>query len=204
MPKSVDHAQRRRLVIAAARRVLARDGLAGLSMRSVATEAGCTTGLVTHYFQDRQDLVSAVMGDNADRQADRARARFDGGIAGALDALAELLPLDDPRADETRVWLAFYAQAVGSPALLARHEAHYAWWRGELADALATLGMGHDEIEAAVERLVIGLNGLAIQGVLDPAYWTPERQRRQLQRILEDAHPARVLRAAREPSERTT
>ncbi len=205
MPRSVDHAQRRHLVVAAARSVLARDGLSGLSMRSIAAEAGCTTGLVTHYFRDKQEVVSAAMSDNASRQSDRARDRFAGKVADAAEALAELLPLDEQRADETRVWLAFYAQAVGSPDLLAQHEEHYAWWRGELADALVTLGVASACVEPAVERLVPGLCGLAIQGILDPTYWTPQRQRRQLQRMVADALPARVLRGTPpRGSERTT
>lgn len=187
MPKAVDHDQRRRHVIAAARRVLARTGLAGLTMRSIAAEAGCTTGLVTHYFTGKRELVSEAMADTAQAQADRARAHFTGSRAAAVDVLAELLPLDSQRADETRVWLAFYAEAVGDPGLLAQHQRHYAWWRATLAEGLEDIGVEADRIEAMVRRLVIELNGLAVQGVLDADYWTPSRQLGELERIVAEA-----------------
>lgn len=194
MPKSVDHDQRRTHVIAATRRVLARDGLARLSMRAIAVEADCTTGLVTHYFADKQHLVSEAMADTARAQAERARKHFRGQIADAAEVLAELLPLDRNRGDETRVWLAFYAQAIGDEDLLAQHQQHYAQWRAIVSDGLRTLGVENSRIATATERLVIDLNGLAVQGVLDPGYWTPERQYEQLRCILAEALRAKTNR----------
>lgn len=266
MPRFADHRQRRAYIIAAARRILARDGLGGLTMRAIAAEAGCTTGLVTHYFASKEELIGAAVAATAALQAERAWARLGpdaapGGLpasvaagsspaAGSavrtpaagpavrtpaavpaertpktapserapttappertpttapsertpeaepserapeaeLAALEELLPIDRERADETRVWLAFYAQAVGNPDLLTRHEVHYADWRRTLAQVLTGLGATPGRgLDAAVDRLVIDLSGLALHGVLDAAHWTPERQVRELRTIVDDA-----------------
>jgi AcrR family transcriptional regulator len=61
MPRLVDHAQRRHQLAAAACAVVARAGLAGLTMRDVAAEARCTTGMVTHYFDDKRQLLLAAL-----------------------------------------------------------------------------------------------------------------------------------------------
>ena len=57
MPRLADKQERREQVIEAAFRVIARDGLTGTSMRAVAKEAGCTIGLINHWFDSRDDLI---------------------------------------------------------------------------------------------------------------------------------------------------
>lgn len=44
----------------AAARVIARDGLSGASLRSIAREIGYTTGVVMHYFKDKEELLVAA------------------------------------------------------------------------------------------------------------------------------------------------
>ena len=41
--------------------VIATEGLRGATLRRVAAEAGCTTGALTHYFADRQALLTAAL-----------------------------------------------------------------------------------------------------------------------------------------------
>ena len=57
MGRSVDHTQRREIFAAAALRVIMRDGIAGLTVREVAKEAGFTTGALTHYFHSKDQLL---------------------------------------------------------------------------------------------------------------------------------------------------
>ena len=58
----VDQTERRTQVAAAARAVIARDGLEGASVRRVAAEAGSSTTVVTHYFADKDALLLAAVG----------------------------------------------------------------------------------------------------------------------------------------------
>ena len=55
-----DHNAKRAELLAAAIAVIAEDGYAGASMRKVAKHAGCTTGAVTYYFANKEEMVSAV------------------------------------------------------------------------------------------------------------------------------------------------
>src|SRR5262245_15394050 len=61
VPARVDRESRRRDVAEAVWRVLETGGFAGLSMRSVAAEMGATTGLVTHWFGTKDELVDHAL-----------------------------------------------------------------------------------------------------------------------------------------------
>lgn len=52
---------RRSLILDAVLTVLARDGIAGVSMRAVAREAGVALGLVHYYFDDKPGLIAAAL-----------------------------------------------------------------------------------------------------------------------------------------------
>ena len=58
MPRQVDHDERRQELSTAVWRVVSERGLDGLTLRSVAAAAGCTTGLVAHYFADKNALLT--------------------------------------------------------------------------------------------------------------------------------------------------
>ena len=61
MPKIVDHAQRRDEIALVACRVVAVHGFDGASMVRIAREAGYTTGMLAHYFDSKQDIISAAL-----------------------------------------------------------------------------------------------------------------------------------------------
>ena len=57
MPKIVDHDSRKAVFAEAAIRLVARDGLEGLTMRAVAAESGLSYGSLFHYFDSKDDLL---------------------------------------------------------------------------------------------------------------------------------------------------
>lgn len=63
--------QRRTEIIDAAIEVMARVGLAGLSMRVVATQAGIPVGALSYYFDDKSDLVAQAFRQLSDREIER-------------------------------------------------------------------------------------------------------------------------------------
>ena len=92
-------AERRAELAAAARDIVARAGPGGLTMRSLAAEAGCSVGLVYKVFHDRADLVAAVIAAEYVRLTQGFDALVDaagtGTIGDNLAAWAALL-LDSP------------------------------------------------------------------------------------------------------------
>ena len=63
--------QRRTEIIDAAIEVMARVGLAGLSMRVVASQAGIPVGALSYYFDDKSDLVAQAFRQLSDREIER-------------------------------------------------------------------------------------------------------------------------------------
>lgn len=64
-------AARRIEIIDAAIEVMARVGLAGLSMRLVANQAQIPLGALTYYFDDKSDLIAQAFAQLSEREIDR-------------------------------------------------------------------------------------------------------------------------------------
>jgi AcrR family transcriptional regulator len=172
----VDHAQRRRELVAATWAVVAAEGIEAATVRRIAEEAGCTTGRITHYFADKEEVLVAAL-----RQVHRAAGKRmlaaigpRGGLAALRAVLAEALPLDEERILEWRVWLAFWGSAATSTRLQAEQHERYREWRGLLNRVLATaqLPAGID-LDRLVDQIVALVDGFGLQGVLHA--WEPEQ-----------------------------
>src|ERR1700759_4385109 len=85
---------RREQICRAAAPVISREGFAGTTMRMVAEEAGVSTGMLNHYFTNRQDLLEQALVF----VSERAQARMREAIADVppgrelLSALASIPP----------------------------------------------------------------------------------------------------------------
>ncbi|MFI6801912.1 TetR/AcrR family transcriptional regulator [Streptosporangium canum] len=124
VPRVADPDQRRAQIARAFQRLLAAEGVAGVSFSRVAAEAGVSVGLIQHYFAGKDELLHFAYDDAVRRMSERVRKRVrEGSAAGLqvaqvlLDSLVELLPLDDEREVEYRVRQALSAQALHHPGL---------------------------------------------------------------------------------------
>ncbi|HEY7075876.1 MAG TPA: TetR family transcriptional regulator, partial [Solirubrobacteraceae bacterium] len=89
MPKDVDHDERREELLEAVWRVIARDGLERATIRSLAAETGWSSGVLAHYFADKDDILGSALRLAYDRIRARWAAKLDG-LSGA-EALYELV-----------------------------------------------------------------------------------------------------------------
>jgi AcrR family transcriptional regulator len=184
MPRTVDPAERRARVAAAARAVIARDGLDATSVRRVAAEAGSSTTVVTHYFDDKQALLAAAVEHAYAAVATRMTAHRDGGPGGLATlraVLLEALPLDAERAAEARVWMAFWSAATTHPALRQVQSEGYRRWRQlvgrVLAEAVERGEVAADlDPESAGEQLMCLVDGVLMQATLEPERLPAARQ----------------------------
>jgi len=60
-------ALRRQIILDAAQRVFARDGLDGATVRAIAREAGCTTGAIYPWFEGKEAIYAALLHESLDR-----------------------------------------------------------------------------------------------------------------------------------------
>ncbi|HUN76981.1 MAG TPA: TetR family transcriptional regulator, partial [Steroidobacteraceae bacterium] len=113
MPKIVDHEERRDEIALVACKVVAEHGFGRATMVRIAREAGYTTGMVAHYFDNKQDIVIAALRLILRRIEERlARPAPD-----LLALLAESLPVDAQRYIECAFWTAFWGQVSADKRL---------------------------------------------------------------------------------------
>jgi TetR/AcrR family transcriptional regulator, regulator of biofilm formation and stress response len=152
----------------AAVQVVARDGLDGVSYRSVAEEAGATAGLVFYHFGSRESLILEA----AMRAGRRALANaIPVGEDDDLDAFLDDLPRSTERDLSDHVFQ--YEMAFNSrrrPEISERMAELYAFYSEETERALASFAPG--EVTPALAHLVFAaIDGLVLQQVVfdDPA-----------------------------------
>lgn len=191
MPAPVDHDVRRREVAEAVWRVLAHTGFAGLSLRAVAREMGATTGLLTHYFPDKRELVRHALEVVHERTAPRMAAAGDGvpGLDGLRDRLRAVLVDGDDATVLSKVWVGFWDLALADAELGRAEAARYERWRQRLrplvdeAVEAGELAVGRDR-ETVVDILTAFTHGLVVQALFDPARFPAERQYAVLEELL--------------------
>ena len=187
--------ERRGHLLDAAGRVLLEHGLDGLTTRRVTEAAGEAKGALSHYFDNKDDLVRQLL----ERFYERIRMRLDARLAGlsGRDALGklmlELLPLDDARLGEAQAELSFVAASVGSPNLAI-------WYHDQRRQLTKVLmrytkqAQSAGEIEAGRSAKVIAdefltlMDGLSMQAVLNPSPAHRRIQRQQLRSFLDNLH----------------
>ncbi|MFF5970891.1 TetR/AcrR family transcriptional regulator [Streptomyces sp. NPDC012769] len=185
MPRTKgDHEARRRDVSEAVWRVLAAHGFGGLTLRAVATELGATTGLLTHYFPAKRDLVAHALDLLDERTAARPRRCAGQGLAAVRAALLDILPLTAEATASNRIWVSSWDPALADPALSAGHAEKYARSRVRLAELVATAQELGELPPGDPARLAAGAQsfalGLVVQALFAPDAFPPEHQVRLL------------------------
>jgi len=172
--------QRRAELIEVTAREIARVGLERVTLRDIARAGGWTTGIVSHYFVDKRELMIATFRSRADRARERIDAAVSAGAA-ALPAIVEAaLPLDAERAASWKVWLAFWGVAVGDEELSAiqreRHRTFAAAIEAALRAEQDAGRFGGTDAGREALRLVAVLDGIALQAIFEPDRWPAEEQ----------------------------
>jgi AcrR family transcriptional regulator len=185
MPKIVDHDARREEILQAAMRVIRTVGLDGTTTRAIAREAGYSSGGLSHYFADKDDILRSVLV----MTHRRSRQRQAEALAGkkALDKLWGLLldnlPLDEERSVETLMEMTFWPRAVSSPELRKfQHDAAHALLANlrQLIGEVREAGQLTSELsDAELAEVLIGvIDGFSVHYELFPERLPPANQER--------------------------
>lgn len=204
----LDHAERRTQLAEAVWRIVGRDGVRAASVRGVAREAGLSMGSVRYFFATQDELLHFAMREVIDKAGRRIEAgapareamvRKGRGVDAAVALLAQVVPLDDERLTEARVYAAFTGNTVTDPGMAAiQREADSAVRQlcRACLDGLAELGdvdPGRD-LEVETERVWSILDGLTMHILLDPAGLSAKKAESVLRTHLGDLHaPPRRL-----------
>ncbi|MBM4524437.1 TetR/AcrR family transcriptional regulator [Prescottella equi] len=195
MVKRTSTEARREEIADAVLQVIRRDGIGAASVRTVADEAGLSTGSLRHFFGTQSELLLFAMELVTRRVHERIPAiEFTGDLRADARLLAEqFVPLDADRRGEMDVWQAFVVAARTDPALAeVRDRTDREMYEGflRLVGALHDAGLLAPDTSVEVEaaRLHALVDGLAAHGVNHPRRMDAERLRAVL-----DAHFAALL-----------
>ena len=185
MPKIVDAEARRREVAAAAAALLVDGGRGALTVRSVADAVGCSTTVVSHYFEDMADLVHATYTIAVERSSKRIVQVLERDPADIAALVEAVLPLDRVRHDDWRIWFAFWTEALTSPTFATEQRARARTMLTRIEECLALLadeGAVAPDVDLclAARRLAALVPGIAAEATFDPSRWPPHRQREVL------------------------
>lgn len=167
MPRLIDHDDRNDEIAAAAFRVLERDGLAALSVRKVADEAGIATASLRRAFPTQDALRRFCFERLQQAVTERLLAVTGEGRERAMRWMRELLPLDDVRRTELAVQLQLSRLALTDAGLQGNAQQLHAGVRRVCAAVLHELsdvgGLAADvDLELETARLHALLDGLAL------------------------------------------
>lgn len=176
MPKIVDHDERRRVIVEALWRVVARDGAHEVSVRHVAAEAGMPKSSIGHYVGTMPQLlglaVDQLVQDNTDYLMSLDLLSLDADKA--TEVLYTLVPVSERRRHMSGVWLLLASQAGADgdfAEVLHRLNVSVAEGIGDLLRGMQQKGLvdtGRD-IEREARRLHALIDGLALQCMTDPS-----------------------------------
>ena len=183
---------RRLEVSEAAWQVIVREGLDRTSMRAIAQEMSCTTGVVTHYFRNKQELILFALHQVAARlQVLMERAVVDlSGCDRLVAMLSSFLPIDQERQEILRVWVAFLGYAVGRADLMADHQQSAGELRQMIIQELVTLQRQGDirsdvDPEQEANVLLALVNGVSLDTLIQATSLSQQQQTLVLQRYVD-------------------
>lgn len=184
MPKIVDHDARREEVLGALWRVVQRDGLQGATMRAIAREAGVSSGVLAHYFEDKDDILRSGL-ELVNRQIAEGAARIlirAKGLGALIEVLGLTLPLDDQRQRTVQFEVSTWSRALGDERQRDEHLGYYdAWCELVRTLLLAAIDLGEMpstvDVELTTLSLVAFADGLAVDALLHPERVSTTRQR---------------------------
>jgi len=220
LPVKQKQERRRKEVSDAAWRVILREGLDRTSVRAIAQELGCTTGVVMHYFRTKDELMLFAL----DRVLARSTSQLSSSIETyeGLERLERLLMKSLPRDAKSeigwKIWIAFLGHAVGHPKLMAEHRNRYAQLRDfiirELKELRSRSFLRPDvNLRLEANALIALVDGVSIGMVIDRSQIDVKGAQRLIRRYIEQlsavpevfgASARRTLLSDREPLSKQT
>jgi TetR/AcrR family transcriptional regulator, transcriptional repressor of bet genes len=186
MPKIVNHEQRRQEIAKVACTVVASVGFEQATIVKIAAAAGFTTGMIAHYFATKKEIIQAALHLSLKRVEQRLQVEGE-----SLEmVLANMLPLDQERAEEASFWVAYWGQVLADKELKTLNS----WVHREYARlyerVFARYWPEWHEFTPATRRAVSGavstfIDGATTQAALFPAENPPELLLSQLSRQIQ-------------------
>lgn len=193
MPKIVDHLQRRQHIASIAVKLIANQGLENTSIRQIARESNYSKGIVEHYFDNKDELISCALdwvNESYNQRIDTA-VKNHRGLAALKIRIHKALPLDQETIDDWKVRLRFWSLATvdskqkkiqSERFALGRHDflndIKQAKKLGELSSAVKPLN--------AANRILYAISGASISSLHSPEIVKASELRQLPKQLIEE------------------
>lgn len=114
MPKFVDHSSRREEISGIVAGLIAQGGMDAATIREIARSSGYSKGVIEHYFENKDELISAALDWTNNCYQHRVAADTDGlsGLSALRKRIEATLPIDEAIRGEWKVRMVFWSMAA--------------------------------------------------------------------------------------------
>jgi TetR/AcrR family transcriptional regulator, transcriptional repressor of bet genes len=181
MPKIIDHAKRKQEIAIAACTAISELGIETVKLTDIGKQAGCTTGAITHYFANKNEVLIAAWEyayNDFIRHMDRISAIEPYCL---MDVLSEALPTTPRALILTNVWMALNIRSLRILPLTEKQVETSRDWTARIRNELEkakTLGdvSRHIDLDIEAQTISVVLNGLSLRAITNPTEWPRSRQ----------------------------
>ena len=138
MAQIVDHAERRREIIEAAKTLILEGGFAHATMRTIASAAGYANGALKYYFPDGKDAIIAATFQSmlAEIEATAVERGDADGPRGLRGYLRAWFPTDAAEIPTGRVLLELWEHSASNQQLADLYADHLTRWRTQIVQRI--------------------------------------------------------------------
>ncbi len=178
---------RRDEVAKATWQVISKKGLEKTSLRAIAAEMRCSTGVLMHHFEDKDAVLAFALEQVVEKFSHEVDAFLKGETS--LAALQQLLVALLPRSTGVtfwKSWLSFTVSVFSKPGLAREHSVRNREMREFFAAVLTTLQEKGTVLKAIdpnleADTLLCLLDGISIHAIISPRHINADRQTQMLQ-----------------------
>ncbi|MBT6579937.1 MAG: TetR/AcrR family transcriptional regulator [Cellvibrionales bacterium] len=121
MAKIVDHEKKRRAIVKVTARIISKEGMSAVTTRHIAKMARSSLGILTHYFVNKDEIVSGALHWCDERFMSRLESMYDADnldLDDFIPLFKTLLPLDEMSDMEWRVRANLLTHSLTHPKLV--------------------------------------------------------------------------------------
>ena len=181
MPKIVDHDQRRQQLSDAAWRVILREGVDGATTRLIARESGYSAGVLSHYFESKDDILLEALRNAHSVIKERLNALLEHktGFEALRAFCYDTVPLQAEQIRETQLEISFWSRALVKESLRSVQLTESAYWHNILLGVIITAQELGELVEGdpfIMADILAGLiDGLSVHALLIPDHYDEKR-----------------------------
>lgn len=192
---AIDPEEKRDELVQAALRVIQARGFEGASLRQIAIEAGCTTGVLTHYFANKEDLFRQLTNLMLEAMTDWGDQLVASG--NVYEVLRQVLEAPFATGEYSEVWYLWYQlllKARVDGALADKINVHARALHQKL-EVLVSAAQSRGEVrddqaaDLLVEQIVSVTEGWSLMAPVDPGRYNATRREALVDLALDGLRP---------------